>query len=46
MTVQWLEACADKWADDPEKFAQYRGFSLFDVTSLTNIKQLTDESAV
>jgi hypothetical protein len=46
MTVQWLEACADKWADDPEKFAQYRGFSLFDVTSLTNVKQLTDESAV
>jgi hypothetical protein len=46
MTVQWLEACADKWADDPQKFAQYRGFSLFDVTSLTNVKQLTDESAV
>jgi hypothetical protein len=46
MTVQWLEACADKWADDPQKFAQYRGFSLFDETSLTNVKQLTDESAV
>ena len=46
MTVQWLEACADKWADDPQKFAQYRGFSLFDVTSLTNVPQLTDESAV
>jgi len=42
MTVQWLEACADKWADDPQKFAQYRGFSLFDETSLTNVKQLTD----
>jgi hypothetical protein len=41
MTVQWLEACADKWADDPQKFAQYRGFSLFDETSLTNVKQLT-----
>lgn len=44
MTVQWLEACADKWADDPQKFAQYRGFSLFDPTSLTNVRQLTDES--
>jgi hypothetical protein len=41
MTVQWLEACADKWADDPQKFAQYRGFSLLDETSLTNVKQLT-----
>lgn len=45
MTVKWLEACADKWADDPEKFAQYRGFSLFDPQSLTNTPQLTDESA-
>ena len=42
MTVQWLEACADKWADDPQKFAQYRGFSLLDPTSLTNVPQLTD----
>ena len=46
MTVKWLEACADKWADDPEKFAAYRGFSLLDQQSLTNTKQLTDESAV
>ena len=45
MTVKWLEACADKWADDPEKFAQYRGFSLFDPQSLTNTPQITDESA-
>ena len=43
MTVKWLEACADKWADDPEKFAQYRGFSLFDPQSLAN-PQLTDQS--
>ena len=44
MTVKWLEACADKWADDPEKFAQYRGFSLFDPTSLTNVPQVADQS--
>jgi len=44
MTVRWLEACADKWQGDPEKFAQYRGFSLFDPTSLTNVKQVTDQS--
>jgi len=46
MTLKWLEACADKWADDPEKFAAYRGFSLLDQQSLTNTKQPTDESAV
>lgn len=44
MTLQWLEACADKWADDPKKFAEYRGFSVFDPNSLTNVKQLTNES--
>jgi len=43
MTVQWLEACADKWADDPAKFAAYRGFSLLDEQSLTNVKQLTSD---
>ncbi len=36
MTMRWLEACADKWEKDPEKFAQRRGFSIFDKTSLTN----------
>lgn len=36
MTLRWLEKCADKWANDPEKFAAYRGFSLFDRSSLTN----------
>lgn len=46
MTLRWLEACANKWADDPEKFAAYRGFSLLDQQSLTNTKQLTNESAV
>ena len=44
MTVQWLEACADKWADDPAKFAAYRGFSLFDPRSLTNVPQVTHQS--
>ena len=36
MTVKWLEACADKWQDDPAKFASRRGFSVFDRSSLTN----------
>ena len=40
MTVKWLEACADKWADDPAKFAQYRGFDVFDPSSLTNVPRL------
>jgi hypothetical protein len=44
MTLQWLEACADKWAGDPEKFAQYRGFSLFDKQSLTNVPQIASEA--
>ena len=43
MTLQWLEACADKWADDPNKFAAYRGFSLFDPQSLTNVPQVTHQ---
>ena len=37
MTMQWLEACADKWEKDPESFANRRGFSIFDKTSLTNL---------
>jgi len=36
MTMRWLEACADKWAADPAKFAARRGFSVFDRSSLTN----------
>lgn len=35
MTLRWLEACADKWQDDPAKFAARRGFSVFDRSSLT-----------
>ena len=39
-TVQWLEACADKWAHCPRDFAKSRGFDILDETSLTNTKQL------
>lgn len=45
MTMRWLEACADKWQGDPEKFAARRGFSIFDKSSLTNVPQLTQEGA-
>ena len=36
MTMRWLEACADKWQQDPAIFAARRGFSVFDRSSLTN----------
>ena len=36
MTMRWLEACADKWQQDPATFATRRGFSVFDRSSLTN----------
>jgi hypothetical protein len=39
-TVQWLEACADKWSHCPSAFAESRGFSILDETSLTNSPQL------
>ena len=39
-TVKWLEGCADKWAGCPAKFANSRGFDVFDPTSLTNVPQL------
>ena len=44
MTVKWLEACADKWQQDPANFAANRGFTTFDRTSLTNTPQLEDQS--
>lgn len=44
MTMKWLEACADKWEKDPETFAQRRGFSVFDKSSLTNIPLLKNEA--
>lgn len=37
MTVRWLEACADKWQNDPASFAASRGFTTFDRTSLANL---------
>ena len=42
MTMQWLEACADKFSGDAEKFAKRRGFKLYDEESL-NTKLLTGE---
>jgi hypothetical protein len=36
MTMRWLEACANKWANNPATFAARRGFSVFDRSSLTN----------
>lgn len=40
MTVKWLEACADKFADCGRKFAEYRGFIPLDRKSLT--KEITN----
>jgi len=34
MTMQWLEACADKFSKDANKFAERRGFKLYDEESL------------
>lgn len=42
MTMRWLEACADKWQNDPETFAKRRGFSIFDRSSLTNTPLLEE----
>ena len=42
MTMKWLEACADKFSPDAEKFAERRGFTLYDEDSL-NTKLLTGE---
>jgi hypothetical protein len=44
MTVRWLEACADKWQNEPAKFAARRGFTVLDYSSLTN-KQISDKAA-
>ena len=44
MTMRWLEACADKWAKDPEIFAARRGFTVYDETSLTNRLEFKDTS--
>ena len=44
MTMRWLEACADKWEKDPQKFAERRGFTLLDKQSLTNTKKLESKT--
>jgi len=41
MTMQWLEACADKFSDETRKFVERRGFKLLDEQSLTNTPRLT-----
>ena len=43
-TVQWLEACADKWAHCPSDFANSRGFDIIDKTSLTNTPQIENHT--
>ena len=42
MTMVWLEACADKFSVDAEKFAEHRGFKLYDEESL-NTKLLDNK---
>ena len=42
MTMQWLEACADKFQGDAVKFAERRGFTLYDENSL-NTKLIEKE---
>ena len=42
MTMTWLEACADKFSGDAEKFAERRGFKLYDEESL-NTKLLANK---
>ena len=44
MTMRWLEACADKWEGDPQKFTERRGFTILDKQSLTNIKKIESKT--
>mgnify|MGYP005749353163 FL=1 len=41
MTMRWLEACAERWANDSKVFAERRGFKLLDEESLTNKPKIT-----
>jgi len=41
MTMQWLEACAVKFSKDANKFAERRGFKLYDEQSM-NTKLITN----
>ena len=36
MTMQWLETCADKFSGEAKKFAERRGFKLYDEKSLNS----------
>ena len=40
MTMQWLEACADKFEKCSQTFAERRGFKILDEQSLTNTHKL------
>ena len=42
MTMQWLEHCVKRFEGDSEKFAQRRGFTLKDTTSLAQLEDKTD----
>ena len=44
MTMQWLEACAVKFSKDANKFAERRGFTLYDEQSL-NTKLIDNKDA-
>lgn len=33
-TVRWLEACADKWAEEPKKWVESKGMSLYNANAL------------
>lgn len=41
MTMQWLEACADKFEKCSQTFTERRGFKILDEQSLTNTPRLT-----
>ena len=43
ITMRWLEACADKFEKDPQKFTNRRGFKIMDKQSLTNTPQITHQ---
>jgi hypothetical protein len=40
MTLQWMEALADKWKDCPSEFAKRRGFSVLDLESCINLNEI------
>ena len=40
MTMRWLESCANKFANETQKFVERRGFKLLDKQSLTNTLKL------